>query len=59
MTELSYRVSDEKFLVTTETGSRMIAAVWLMLYLVLVTIALSMPAHSGMLTPSPHFPHES
>jgi hypothetical protein len=48
MTELPYRLSAEKFLSSSDTGSRLIAVVWLILYVALVTMALSAAELSSM-----------
>ena len=48
MTELSYRLSEEGFLASDSSGSRVIVAVWLMLYLVLIAMAINTPGLSSI-----------
>jgi hypothetical protein len=48
MTELSYRLSEERFVGSNDSGSRLIAAVWLMLYLALIAMAINTPGLSSM-----------
>jgi len=48
MTELSYRLSEEGFLASDSNGSRVIVAVWLMLYLVLIAMAINTPGLSSI-----------
>jgi hypothetical protein len=48
MTELSYRLSDQGFLVSDYSGSRLIAVLWLVLYLALIAMAINTPGLSSM-----------
>jgi hypothetical protein len=47
MTELSYRLSEE-FLDPNDSGSGLIAVIWLILYLVLIATAINTPGLSSM-----------
>ena len=47
MTELSYHWSGERFLESNDSSSRVIAAVWLVLYLALVAMAINTPGLSS------------
>jgi len=43
MAELSYRWSKERFLESNDSGTLLVAAVWLIFYLTLFTLDLIMP----------------
>ena len=47
MTELSYHWSAGKFLDSNDVGSRLIAAIWLVLYVALIAMAIT-PGAFGM-----------
>ena len=48
MTELSYRWSGERFLDSNDSSSRVIATIWLVLYLALIAMAINTPGVSSM-----------
>jgi hypothetical protein len=48
MTEFSYVLSGQEFPDSNDSGSRLIAAVWLVLYLAMIAMAINTPGLSSM-----------